>query len=146
LALSPEREREREREREKEKERRRRRRRDKWWTLNTKSSKFSSRTNTPMVVTAKDRSSESSRQPQVAGISSDHEYAFVLEPRLHESVLFDFLVKDPAIMELSFRTEVERKKARIRFDGDELADYAARCIENGERAQEIGQFKDANRC
>ena len=82
----------------------------------------------------------------MAGISSDHELAFVLEPRLHESVLFDFLVKDPAIMELSFRIEVERTKARIRSDGDELADYAARCIENGERAQEIGQFKDANRC
>jgi len=99
-----------------------------------------------MSVTQGDRYTESHRHTQVAGISSDHELAFVLEPRLHESVLFDFLVKDPAIMELSFRIEVERTKARIRSDGDELADYAARCIENGERAQEIGQFKDANRC
>lgn len=81
----------------------------------------------------------------MTGITAEHELSFLLEPRLPEVVIFDFLARDSAIIELSHRIEVERTKARIRFEGDELSDYASRCIENGERAQEVGQFKDANR-
>mmetsp|Transcript_24444 Transcript_24444/g.58608 ORF Transcript_24444/g.58608 Transcript_24444/m.58608 type:complete len:686 (-) Transcript_24444:52-2109(-) len=82
---------------------------------------------------------------EVMGVTADHELAFVLEPRLPEVVLFDFLARDGAAMELTFRIAAEREKMQKRFDGDEVAEYADRCIDNGERAQEVGQKKDADK-
>jgi hypothetical protein len=47
-------------------------------------------------------------------IEEKDEIAFVLEPRLPEVVLLDYLCKDAPIKELTFRVEAERLKAKRR--------------------------------
>ncbi len=51
---------------------------------------------------------------QIMQIGEKDEIAFVLEPRLNEVVLLDYLAHDTPVKELTFRVESERLKAKRR--------------------------------
>jgi len=82
---------------------------------------------------------------EVMGVMDHEELTYLLEPRLADEVVLDYLDRKGMLLELELRIEAELHKARLRSEGDELATLARRSIDQGLIDQESGLLASADK-